>query len=116
MSDVPVMRNPWRPLPRPGCVAVEFSGVLREPGLALVLLRFAAVATIDEHAAPHDIDVRCLAGQGWVSVGERRFRLAADDQVRWPAGVMHRLWTDGESMMTLMMEHPLVESLQPAAG
>jgi quercetin dioxygenase-like cupin family protein len=116
MSEVPVTRNAWRPLSRPGCVGVEVSGVLREPGLALALLRFVSEATIDEHAAQYDIDVRCLAGHGWVSIGEHRFPVAPDDQVRWPAGVMHRLWTDDEPMTTLMMEHPPTAVHQPPEG
>jgi len=112
MSKVPVTRNAWRLLSQPGCVAVEASGVVRQSGLTLVLLRFAAEATIDEHTAQHDIDVRCISGHGWASIGEQRYQLAPDDQVRWPAGVMHRLWTDGEAMTTLMMEHTPASSHQ----
>jgi hypothetical protein len=29
--------------------------------------------------------------------------------VRWPKGVSHRLWTDGETMTTLMVERGVPE-------
>lgn len=32
-------------------------------------------------------------------------RLHAGERVRWPSGVIHGLWTTGEAMVTLMVEH-----------
>ena len=49
----PFPRPEWSPVPREGCVGVE-GRVL----LAIAMLRFAQSATVDEHAAEHDIDVR----------------------------------------------------------
>lgn len=43
--------------------------------MATAMLRFALYATIDEHDAPIDIDVLCLSGTGWVSVGADTFRM-----------------------------------------
>jgi len=76
-----------------------------QPGLALAMLRFAEDATIHEHAAPFPIDVLCLEGRGWVSVDGEAAPLAAGQRVHWPANAMHRLWTDGSTMLTLMVEH-----------
>lgn len=105
MNELRVARTSWRPLPRPDCTGVEVTGVAGHAGLAVAMLRFAPQATIDEHAAPYDIDVRCISGRGWVSVGDRTVPLGADDEVRWPAGIQHRLWTDSDPMVTLMIEH-----------
>ncbi len=83
--------------------------LLRSPTLILALLRFAPDGTIHEHAAPMDIDVVCLEGQGFVSVGDERFPFSAGESVRWPTGAMHRLWTEATEMTTLMVEHHLIE-------
>ena len=86
-------------------MGVEFRVLLRRPGLAIGGLRFAARATIDEHSAPFEIDVVCLAGEGFVSVGSACTPFRCGQSVTWPAGVNHRLWTDGLPMETLMVEH-----------
>ena len=39
--------------------------------------------------------------------------VAPDDQVRWPAGVMYRLWTDSEAMTTLITDYAPTTSHQP---
>lgn len=46
----------------------------------------------------------CLAGEGFVSVGNESSRFRGGDRVVWPAGVNHRLWTEGAEMETLMVE------------
>src|SRR5882672_837312 len=88
----------WRPLPREGTVGVEFRVLLRRHGLAIGSLRFAAHATIDEHSAPYEIDVVCVAGEGFVSVGDATMPFGCGQSVTWPARVNHRLWTDGLPM------------------
>ena len=101
----PIPRPEWSPLPYEGCVGVEGKVLLRSPTLVLALLRFAPGGSIHEHDAPMDIDVVCLEGEGLVSVGDERFPFHAGESVRWPAGTMHRLWTEGTDMTTLMVEH-----------
>ena len=54
--------------------------------------------------------VVCRGGEGFVSVGRERFPFHAGESVRWPAGAMHRLWTEGAEMTTLMVEHPSAPS------
>lgn len=81
--------------------------LLRSPTLVLAVLRFAPGGTIHEHDAPIDIDVVCLEGDGFVSVGAERFPFRTGESVRWPAGALHRLWTEATEMTTLMVEHHL---------
>jgi quercetin dioxygenase-like cupin family protein len=95
----------WAPLPRPGCRNVEFKVLLHEPHLGLAMLRFGSHAAIDEHSAEFDVNVVCLAGRGFASVGSEVMELAAGSHVRWPASVQHRLWTEDSTMETLMVEH-----------
>lgn len=101
----PQPKPEWSAVPREGCKGVEFRVLLRRQGLIVANLRFAAGATIDRHSAPHDIDVVCVAGSGFTSVGDQTSPLRAGHTVRWSAGVDHCLWTDGEGMETLMLEH-----------
>jgi quercetin dioxygenase-like cupin family protein len=44
---------------------VEAQVLHRDANLLVVMLKFEANATIDEHSADWDIDVVCLEGQGW---------------------------------------------------
>jgi quercetin dioxygenase-like cupin family protein len=101
----PFPRPDWSPLPREGCVNVEGRVLLELDRLTIAMLRFETGATIDEHAAPHDIDVLCLEGAGMTSVGAERVPLRPGQRVRWPAGEPHRLWTEDSTMLTLMVEH-----------
>jgi quercetin dioxygenase-like cupin family protein len=80
------------------------------PELTLATLRFAAFGTIDPHAAGHEIDVVCLAGAGFVEVDGENAAVAPGDVVTWPAGLVHRLWTEGSTMETLMVEHTRPEA------
>src|SRR6266568_4178668 len=88
----------WGPVPRPGCVDVEGRVLLVRDGLGVAMLRFGPAATIDEHAAAHEVDVVCLEGEGFVSVEDRVNSFAAGQWVTWPAGRVHRLWTAGHGM------------------
>ena len=47
----------------------------------------------------------CLEGAGFTSVGGVAAPIRAGQRVRWPAHKLHRLWTEGETMVTLMHEH-----------
>ena len=101
----PVPRPGWTPLPYTGCRGVEARSLLRLEHLALALLRFQPGGTIHEHPADIDIDVICLEGRGLTSLDGEQAPLKAGEQVRWPAGIPHRLWTEDATMLTLMVEH-----------
>jgi quercetin dioxygenase-like cupin family protein len=97
-------RPNWQPLPRDGTAGVTFRVLLNRAGIAIATLRLATNATIDEHSASFDIDVICVNGEGFVSVGGESSPFRAGERVVWPAGVNHRLWTEGTTMETLMVE------------
>jgi len=97
-------RPTWSPVPREGTRGVDFRVLLGRDGILVANLRFAADATIDQHSAPHDIDVICIAGCGYTSVGGDVFVIGAGQTVRWPRDIDHRLWTEGEPMETIMVE------------
>jgi len=99
-----VPRPDWEPLPYEGCLGVEGRVLVREPDLLVAVLRFAEDATIHEHPGPNDTIVVCLEGTGSTSVAGEIARLTAGDRVDWPRGVPHRLWTEGSTMTTLMVE------------
>jgi quercetin dioxygenase-like cupin family protein len=105
----PIPRPEWSPLPFEGCHHVEGKVLLRRPHLSLALLRFSPGGTIHEHPADIDIDVICLEGHGMTSVDGIAAELHASEQVRWPAGLAHRLWTEDSQMVTLMVEHRPVQ-------
>jgi quercetin dioxygenase-like cupin family protein len=84
---------------------VEGKVLLRPPPLVIAMLRFAPGSSISEHQASMDVDVVCLDGAGFVSVGGEGFPFRAGEAIRWPAETMHRLWTETSEMTTLMVEH-----------
>jgi quercetin dioxygenase-like cupin family protein len=100
----PMPRPNWEPLPRPGTVGVTGRVLLKRAGIAVANLRFSPNATIDEHKAPCDIDVICIEGEGFVSVGDLSSPFCAGESIVWPSGINHRLWTKGAEMETLMIE------------
>src|SRR5262249_40214314 len=105
VRPAPVPRPQWSPLPHEGCTGVVGKVLLRAEEVFIAMLRFGPHGTIHEHAAGWEIDVICLEGSGFVSVDGEAAPLHAGEQIRWPAGAQHRLWTDGEGMTTLMVEH-----------
>jgi quercetin dioxygenase-like cupin family protein len=105
LDVTPFQSAEWRPLPQPGCANVDARPLLRAERVSLALLRFGPHGTIHEHPAPIDIEVVCLEGSGFTSVAGETAPLAAGQKARWPAGQPHRLWTEDDSMLTLMVEH-----------
>ncbi len=102
------------PIPRSGVTGVETRLLHYTEGEELLAqLRFEVNATIDEHDAPYPIDVYCLEGRGFTSVAGEPAPIEAGQHVRWPAGATHRLWTEGDTMVTLMHEH-IAQPTQPA--
>ena len=92
------------PLPFEGCVGVEGIVLVREEGFFIAMLRFPEHATIHEHPGEVDTFVACIDGSGFTSVGGETAPIAAGQQVRWPTGVPHRLWTEATTMTTPMIE------------
>jgi quercetin dioxygenase-like cupin family protein len=97
-------RPNWEKLPRNGTVGVIGRVLLNRAEIVIANLKFARNATIDEHSALSEIDVICLDGEGFVSVGDESQAFRAGDRIVWPAGVKHRLWTHDVPMETLMVE------------
>ena len=100
----PVPRPEWSPLPFDGCIGVEGKVLVREEDFFVAMLRFPEHATIHEHPGIADTIVVCIDGSGFTSVAGETATLQEGQQVRWPKGVTHRLWTDATTMVTLMIE------------
>src|SRR5919204_6111675 len=96
----PVPRPDWSEVPRPGCRGVHSKVLLHTPELLLALLRFGPGSTVDEHPAPHVVDVICLEGEGFFSVDGEPGPIRAGQRVQWPPNRPHRLWTETGSMLT----------------
>ena len=101
-------RPEWEPLPMEGCVNVEGRVIVSDDDLLVATLRFAPHGTIHEHPGFTETIVACLEGEGFTSVGAEVLPIAAGQRVRWPPGIPHRLWTEGSTMTTLMIERPPV--------
>ena len=112
LEVLPVKRPSWTPLSQEGCINVDGKSLLKLNHLALAMLRFGKQATIHEHPADFDIDVICLGGSGFTSIGKEQSPIYEGERVRWPAGKPHRLWTTDDEMLTLMVEH--TQSTKPA--
>jgi quercetin dioxygenase-like cupin family protein len=100
----PVPRPDWSALP--SSVGVEGRVLVREADFFIAVLRFPPNATIEEHPGPNDTLVVCLEGEGLTSVGNATAALREGERAFWPANVPHRLWTEGTTMKTLMVERP----------
>ena len=100
----PFPRLGWDPLPGDGVVGVTGRVLVREEDFFVAELRFAEQATIHEHPGDNDTIVVCLSGRGFTSVAGETAPLEEGQQVRWPRGIPHRLWTEDSTMSTLMVE------------
>ena len=100
----PIPRPGWDPLPYEGCVGVVGRVLVREDDFFVAELRFTENATVHEHPGESDAIVVCPEGEGFTSVGGETAPLRESQQVRWPKGITHRLWTEGSTMTTLMVE------------
>lgn len=101
----PFPRLGWDPLPGEGVVGVVGRVLVREDEFFVAQLRFAEHATIDPHPGERDTIVVCIEGGGFTSVAGETATLREGQQVRWPRGIVHGLWTEGSTMTTLMIEH-----------
>jgi len=95
----------WDPLPGEGVVGVVGRVLVREDELFVAQLRFSEHATIQPHPGDRDTIVVCIEGEGFTSVADETSPLREGQQVRWPRGITHGLWTEGSTMTTLMIEH-----------
>lgn len=106
MPQVVVLERPsFEPLEQEGCKNVFIRSGVQTDDVNVTLLRFGKSGTIHEHAANFDVDVVCLEGRGFTSVGSEESPIQAGQRVRWPAGQPHLLWTTDSEMVTLMVEH-----------
>jgi quercetin dioxygenase-like cupin family protein len=100
----PFPRLGWDPLPN--SVGIVGRVLVREDEFFFVAqLRFSEQAAITEHAGERDAIVVCIEGEGLTSVAGETVPLREGQQVRWPKGISHGLWTEGSTMTTLMIEH-----------
>ena len=99
-----VPRPGWDPLPGEGVVGVTGRVLVREETFFVAQLRFSEHATIHEHPGENDTIVVCLEGEGFTSVAGETAPLSEGEQARWPKSIPHRLWTEGSTMTTLMVE------------
>lgn len=101
----PFPRPDWSPKPNDDAVGIDSRVLLQNERLLIAELRFGEHASFAAHDAPWDCHVLCLEGSGFVLVGEETGPIKAGETVLWPKRVMHKLWTDGERMVTQMIEH-----------
>jgi quercetin dioxygenase-like cupin family protein len=100
----PFPRLGWDPLPGDGVVGVVGRVLVREDDFFVAQLRFSEHATIHEHPGERDTIVVCVEGEGFTSVDGEIAPLHEGQQARWPRDLPHRLWTEGSTMSTLMIE------------
>lgn len=93
-----------RPDPPPGCTGIEAAILHHGDGVAVVELAFGPHGDMWEHSAGFPILCVVLEGQGRMRLGGQEVEVAAGQCHRWPAGVAHKLWTDGQPLRTLMIE------------
>jgi quercetin dioxygenase-like cupin family protein len=98
----PFPRLGWDPLPQARGVVGRV--LVREDDFFVAQLRFSDHATVHEHPGDNDAIVVCIEGEGFTSVAGETAALSEGQQVRWPQGIPHRLWTEGSTMTTLMIE------------
>ena len=84
--------------------------ILNQP-VGVFALFFDAQGAIDEHSAEYPIVFLVIGGSGFVRVGGPNApaeAVHAGYAVLWPAGSLHKAWTDGEPMQAIAIEFPAV--------
>jgi quercetin dioxygenase-like cupin family protein len=105
LRDIP--RSGWDPLPHSAGIVGRV--LVREEDFFVSELRFSEHASVQEHPGERDAIVVCIAGEGFTSVGGEVAGIREEQQVRWPKGIPHRVWTEGTTMTTLMIEGAAVD-------
>lgn len=90
-----------RPLTRPSCVGMRALDIAQTEHARATALYFTENAHSDEHAAPYDQWLVVTRGNGWVSVGNARTRVTANDVVTLPQKIFHQFWTENETLDAL---------------
>jgi quercetin dioxygenase-like cupin family protein len=67
-------------------------------------LAFTARAALEPHSNPNTAWFIVIEGGGFVGVGDERARVATGDAALWPAGLVHRAWTEGAQMRAIVVE------------
>jgi quercetin dioxygenase-like cupin family protein len=80
------------------------------------MLRLTEGAAIHLHAAPWDVDVVCMEGQGMTSLSGEVAELTPGRAVRWSANLEHGLWTEGDRMVVLIADHASAADRQRVAA
>jgi len=84
-----------------GCTNLEAASLFASP--LVVEHYYSPGGEMREHAAAEAILCVCIAGSGFVKVGDETSELRANQAVAWPAGKTHRVWTTDSSMTILLM-------------
>jgi quercetin dioxygenase-like cupin family protein len=99
----------WSPPALRGGHGVVAQVLVSRIDVVVVRAEFDEHASLAEHAARRAITVVCLKGAGNASVREeaevRTIGFSEGQWVTWPHGKLYRLWTEGERMSVLMVEH-----------
>jgi quercetin dioxygenase-like cupin family protein len=101
-------------LPAPerwGCTNLDATPILTDP--LMVEHHYSPGGEMREHSAGEAILCVCIAGTGFVKVGDEMSELAANQAVVWPAGVAHKVWTVDNSMTVLLLHFPGRPDLTP---
>ncbi len=101
----PIPRMGWDPLPYDGCIGVVGRVLVREEDFSL-----------RSSASRSTPIVVCLEGEGFTSVAGETAPFHEGEQVRWPKGIAHRLWTEDSTMTTLMVERANPSEVRPRSA
>lgn len=105
LTAIPVKQGTWMTFPRPGFDHVSVKMLLGLEGeLRVSMLKIGPGGGIPSHQDKAEIEVICIEGNGFASVGDESVPLSSGERVTWPANVDHRLWTTDNEMVTLMIE------------
>ena len=87
-----------------GCTNLSATPILNDP--LMVEHHYGPGGEMHEHTADEAILCVCIAGRGFVKVGDETSALVANHAVVWPADVAHKLWTIDDSMTVLLTHFP----------
>lgn len=105
LQPKPVKQVTWMPLPKGGYENVEVKMLMGLEGeLRVSMMKIKPNGGMPTHQDKAEIEVICLEGSGFVSVGEDKIPFKMGDRVTWPPNTDHRLWTSDDEMITLMIE------------
>jgi quercetin dioxygenase-like cupin family protein len=98
--------------PRWGCTNLLATPILADP--LVVEHHYEPGGEMPEHAAGEAVLCICIAGRGFVKVGDETSELSANQAVVWPSVKTHQVWTKESSMTVLLVHFPRVAEPSPA--